>query len=129
MEERVGMSGEIGESSGNIKTLLDVGDTVSLFWGVYGVERREGNSVSMVKFGLESEPEDTIGREVGEEWDRSETDMGVSGVEQREDRSVSGMQGRGVGDKQVSEEAWWRDGGNDVGWEVDLAGKEEVPIM
>jgi hypothetical protein len=123
------MSGEIGESSGNIKTLLDVGDTVSLFWGVYGVERREGNSVSMVKFGLESEPEDTIGREVGEEWDRSETDMGVSGVEQREDRSVSGMQGRGVGDKQVSEEAWWRDGGNDVGWEVDLAGKEEVPIM
>ena len=123
------MSGEIGESSGNIKTLLDVGDTVSLFWGVYGVERREGNSVSMVKFGLESEPEDTIGREVGEEWDRSETDMGVPGVEQREDRSVSGMQGRGVGDKQVSEEAWWRDGGNDVGWEVDLAGKEEVPIM
>ena len=129
MEERVAMSGEIGESSGNIKTLLDVGDTVSLFWGVYGVERREGNSVSMVKFGLESEPEDTIGREVGEEWDRSETDMGVPGVEQREDRSVSGMQGRGVGDKQVSEEAWWRDGGNDVGWEVDLAGKEEVPIM
>jgi hypothetical protein len=129
VEERVGMSGEIGESSGNIKTLLDVGDTVSLFWGVYGVERREGNSVSMVKFGLESEPEDTIGREVGEEWDRSETDMGVPGVEQREDRSVSGMQGRGVGDKQVSEEAWWRDGGNDVGWEVDLAGKEEVPIM
>jgi hypothetical protein len=123
------MSGEIGESSGNIKTLLDVGDTVSLFLGVYGVERREGNSVSMVKFGLESEPEDTIGREVGEEWDRSETDMGVPGVEQREDRSVSGMQGRGVGDKQVSEEAWWRDGGNDVGWEVDLAGKEEVPIM
>ena len=129
MEERVGMSGDIGESSGNIKTLLDVGDTVSSFWGVYGVERREGNSVSMVKFGLESEPEDTIGREVGEEWDRSETDMGVTGVEQREDRSVSGMQGRGVGDKQVSEEAWWRDGGNDVGWEVDLAGKEEVPIM
>ena len=85
--------------------------------------------MSMVKFGLESDPEDTIGREVGEEWDRSETDMGVSGVEQREDRSVSGMQGRGVGDKQVSEEAWWRDGGNDVGWEVDLAGKEEVPIM
>ena len=79
------------------------------------MERREGNSVSMVKFGLESDPEDTIGREVGEEWDRSETDMGVSGVEQREDRSVSGMQGRGVGDKQVSEEAWWRDGGNDVG--------------
>ena len=121
--------GEIGESSGNIKTWLDVGDTVSLFWGVYGVERREGNSVSMVKIGLESEPEDTIVREVGEEWDRSETDMGVTGVEQREDRSVSGMQGRGVGDKQVSEEAWWRDGGNDVGWEVDLAGKEEVPIM
>ena len=77
------MSGEIGESSGNIKTWLDVGDTVSLFWGVYGVERREGNSVSMVKIGLESEPEDTIAREVGEEWDRSETDMGVSGVEQR----------------------------------------------
>ena len=86
------MSGEIGESSGNIKTWLDVGDTVSLFGGVYGVERREGNSVSMVKIGLESEPEDTIVREVGEEWDRSETDMGVSGVEQREDRSVSGMQ-------------------------------------
>ena len=73
MEERVGMSGEIGESSGNIKTLLDVGDTVSLFWGVYGVERSEGNYVSMVKIGLESEPEDIIVREVGVEREHRAT--------------------------------------------------------
>ena len=90
-----------------------------------GLEERERSSVSVVRFGLESMTEDMIGREVEEEWDCSETVIGMSGLEQREDGSVSmvsGMQGRGVGDKQVSEEAWWRDGGNDVGWEVDLAG-------
>ena len=83
-----------------------------------GLEERESSSVSVVKFGLESMTEDMIGREVEEEWDCSETVIGMSGLEQREDGSVSmvsGMQGRGVGDKKVSDEGWQRDGSNDVG--------------
>ena len=83
-----------------------------------GLEERERSSVSVVKFGLESMTEDMIGREVEEEWDCSETVIGMSGLEQREDGSVSmvsGMQGRGVGDKKVSDEGWQRDGSNDVG--------------
>ena len=58
------------------------------------------------------------GREVEEEWDCSETVMGTSGLEQREAGSVSmvsGMQGRGVGDKKATDEGWQRDGSNDVG--------------
>jgi hypothetical protein len=35
--------------------------------------------VSVVRFGLESMTEDMIGRDVEEEWDCSETVMGMSG--------------------------------------------------
>ena len=53
--------------------------------GVYGVERREGVSLSVMGFVME----DTIGKEMGEGWVCSEPIVGVSRVEQREDRSVS----------------------------------------
>ena len=62
--------------------------------------------------------EGVIGSEVEGKWDCSETVMGTAGLEQREDGSVSmvsGMQGRGVGDKKASDEGWQRDGSNDVG--------------
>jgi hypothetical protein len=62
--------------------------------------------------------EGMIGREVKEEWDCSETVMGTSGLEQREDGSVSmvsGMQGKGVDGKKASDEGWQRDGSNDAG--------------
>ena len=46
---------EVGESSGDRKTLYDEGNTMSSSWGVYGVEKREGSSVSVMQ-----------GREVGD---------------------------------------------------------------
>ena len=70
--------------------------------GVYGVEKREGVSVSVMGFVMESVMEDTIGKEMGEDWVCSEPIVGVSRVEQREDRSASW-----VADKHGGGWSWW----------------------
>jgi hypothetical protein len=88
----VGMVQE-GITTGDVVRQLIMVAFMMMWWEI------ESSSVSVVRFSLEAMTEDIIGREVGNEWDCSETVMGMSGLEQREDGSVSmvsGMQGRGV---------------------------------